>query len=279
MTAKKAAHVLIITMALCFSAIAGRAQDDKVFIMGGTSSLKDAQSFTELYIPFTSAYALGGKGIVGFEMPYRKSRIIGLEGSFAYGQNNLKLTNLNTNPITEKGYGLRTARISADIVLRSPSAYRGVYPYAVAGVEYDLFNPTGAAQTLATTQGFAFEPVAKLSSQGAIGANIGGGLEWEASSNIDLRLDVRDHFTTSPTFGLPTSQPSTAGLPWFPVTGNAQNIEISIGIVYHFHGRKQASTPATPATQSAPSTTTSSSPRRTPRPSSEPLPSSPPSPF
>ena len=280
MTAKKALHVLTITMALCLSAIAGRAQDDRLFVMGAGSSITNQYTFQELYIPFTANYANGYKGIVGVELPWKKSKIIGLEGSFGYGQDNLRLTNENTSPYTTRGYGLRDARVSVDILLHSPSAFKGVYPYAVAGVEYDYYNPSGAAQTLATSQGFAFEPVAKLSSQGSAGVNFGGGFDWKASSNFDVRIDVRDHITATPSFGLPNTQPNTAGLPWFPVTGNATNIEYSIGIVYHF-GRRQASSQSTPAAPSNPSTSSTPSSQRpsSRRPSSQPTPSSPPAPF
>jgi len=268
------------------SAIAARAQDDKFFIMGGASSIYNKQSFTELYIPYNSTYAMGGRGIAGIEVPVRNSKMFGLEGSVGFGEDNLKLTDDDTNPVTTKGYGLRNMRASGDLVVRSPITYWGIYPYAVAGVEYDYFSPSGAATSLATTQGFAFEPTAKLGSQSAIGVNVGGGLDWKATAFVDLRLDIRDHLTTSPTFGLPTSQPSTTGLAWFPVSGNAHNIEVSLGIVYHFRGRPAPTpaaspTPSNPSTSSAPSTSeapsTSSTPSTSTAPAAPAAPSSPPS--
>ena len=234
MTTKRFVQGLIVTVALCLSAAAGRAQENRIFLMGGAASLGDKSSFTELYIPFTTSYANGGRGIVGVEVPLKKSKIFGFEGSYGFGQNNLKLANLEYTYAPVTSYGLRNNRVSGDLVVRSPSAYHGAHPYVVFGVEYDLFSATGAAQSLATTEGFAAEPTAKLSSNGSVGVNFGGGIDYKVTSRFDLRLDVREHIASSPTFGLPTSEPTTAGLAWFPVTGSAHILEYSIGITYRF---------------------------------------------
>jgi len=236
MTTKKFAQGLIVTVALCLSATVGRAQDTTVFLMGGGSSLRDARTFYEAYVKFTTAYASGYRGIAGIEVPLRKSKVFGFEGSFAYGQNNLKLSNYNFNPPTVKSYGLRDSRWSGDLVAHSPSSYRGVRPYVVFGVEYDRLSPSRSASTLATTTGFGSAPVARLSSQSTGGVNFGGGIDLKMTSKLGLRLDVRDHVFGSPTFGLP-SGPTSASAAFFPVSGSAHDIEYSIGIVYHFGGK------------------------------------------
>ena len=267
MTTKRIARGLIVIAALYLIAASGRAQENRFFLIGGSSAVSDTRSFEEGYIPYSSNFATGGRGILGFEHPLRKSKMFGIEVSGGFGQNNLRLTNLNTNPVTVTSYGLRNYRVSGDLVVHTPTGYRGIRPYGVVGAEYDDFSPTSAATTLATKIGFSFEPTAKLTSQSTGGVNFGGGLDWSGASRLGLRLDVRYHSVTAPTFGLPTSQPTTTGLPWFPNTGSAHYLEYSIGIVYHF-GRKQAA-PAKTATAS----------KRTRRPSPSNLPSSPPSPF
>jgi hypothetical protein len=103
----------------------------------------------------------------------------------------------------------------------------------VFGVEYDRFSPTSSAASLATSKGFAFEPVAKLASQSSGGVNFGGGIDWIGASKLGLRIDVRDHITGFPTLGLPSAA-STASSAYFPISGSAHNIEYSIGIVYKF---------------------------------------------
>jgi hypothetical protein len=234
MTTKRFAQVLIVTVALCLSATAGRAQEDRLFLLGGGSSLGDNRSFTEGFINYSTTYAIGGRGILGVELPLKKSKTFGVEASYAFGQNNLKLANDNYSYKPVTAYGLRDNRFSLDLVAHAPGAYHGAHVYVVFGAEYNEFSPTSAAQSMATKIGFAFEPTAKLSSQGAGGVNFGGGLDHNVTSRVSLRIDIRDHITSSPTFGLPTSQPATAGLAWFPATGSAHNIEYCIGIVYKF---------------------------------------------
>jgi hypothetical protein len=273
MTTKKFAQGLILTVALFLSATAGRAQDKLIFLMGGGSSLDDFRSFSEGFVPYTTEYAAGAQGTLGVEVPLKKSQVFGLEGSYSFGQNNLKLRKLDVSPVPITSYGMRDNRASVDLAARPRTTYRGARPYVVLGVEYDRFSPTSSASSLATTEGFAFEPTAKLGSQSTGGVNFGGGIDWTGSRRLGLRIDVRDHITGSNTFGLPTSQPSTTGLPWFPATGHAHDIVYSIGIVYRF-GREKPSTAPTE------STAPTKSPRpRSSRPSSPNMPSSPPSPF
>jgi opacity protein-like surface antigen len=278
MTTKKLVRGFILTVALCLSATAGRAQDKRLFLMAGGSSLDDFRSFSEFDIPYSTEYATGGIGTVGIEVPLKKSKVFGLEGSYGFGQNNLRLRDLNVSPVTITSYGMRINRVSADLVARPQMTYRSARPYVVFGVEYDRFSPTSRASTLATTEGFAAEPTAKLGSQSSGGVNFGGGLDFRAASRVGLRIDVRYHIIGSNTFGLPTSEPSSStpsgGPPWFPVTGHAHDIVYSIGIVYRF-GREKPS-PA-PSESNAPSE--SPAPRSSRHPSPSNMPSSPPSPF
>jgi opacity protein-like surface antigen len=231
MTAKKFVQGLILTMALCLSTTTGRAQGYRFFIMGADSVFTDKRSFTEGYLPYTSGYAGGGKAIAGIEMPFYK--IFGLEGSYGYGQNNLRISNLEYNPAIVKGYGVRNNRFSGDIVGHVPGIWRGIRAYGVMGVEYDLFSPTSSAQTLAESHGFAFAPSAKLASKGKPGFNVGGGIDYKVVSKVDLRIDVRDHMFGSPTYGLPQAATSATSA-FFPVGGPAHAIEYSIGLVYRF---------------------------------------------
>ena len=231
MTATKVVRGLIVTAALCLSTTSVRAQGYRLFIMGADSPLTDKRTFTEAYKNYSSAYAGGAKAIAGLEVPFYK--IFGIEGSYGFGQNNLEITNQSTNPYTVKGYSVRNSRFSGDIVGHVPGVWRGIRAYGVAGVEYDLFSPTSAAQRLAQSQGFAFAASAKLASQGKGGFNVGGGLDYKVASKVDLRLDARYHTFGSPTYGLPSTF-STPSAAYFPISGSAHDIEYSIGLVYRF---------------------------------------------
>jgi opacity protein-like surface antigen len=217
-------------MALCLSTTTGRAQGYKFFIMGSDSVFTDQNSFSESYIPYKSSYAGGAKVIVGVEAPFYK--IFGIEGSWGIGSNNLEINNTSYSYSLIHAYGVRNNRLSADIVGHVPGVWRGIRAYGVVGVEYDLFSPTNSALTLAKTQGFAGR-VATLSSQGEDGYNVGGGLDYKVASKVDLRIDVRDHFFGSPTYGLPQAATSASSA-YFPISGSAHDIEYSIGFVYRF---------------------------------------------
>jgi opacity protein-like surface antigen len=232
MTTKKVVQGLIVTAALCLSTTSVRAQNYRFFIMGGGSSLLDQRSFTERFIPYTSGYAGGGKVIVGVEVPLDK--IFGVEVSYGIGSNNLEINNLNYTYTVTKSYGVRNNRGSADIVGHVPGVWRGMRAYGVVGVEYDLFSPTSSAQSLAKTEGFACATCsATLASEGHSGFNFGGGIDYKVASKVDLRIDVRDHMFSSPTYGLPQAATSATSA-YFPISGSAQNIEYSIGLVYRF---------------------------------------------
>jgi opacity protein-like surface antigen len=199
--------------------------------MGADSPLADKRTFTYNYVPFNSSYAVGGKAIVGLEAPLYK--IFGIEASYGIGSNNLEINNLSYTYTLIKAYSVRNNRFSADIVGHVPGVWRGIRAYGVLGLEYDVFAPTTAAQTLAKREGFAATPSATLSSQGESGFNAGAGIDYKVTSKVDLRLDVRDHIFTSPTYGLPQAATS-ASAAYFPISGSAHDVEYSIGLVYRF---------------------------------------------
>jgi hypothetical protein len=245
MTMRRILLGLMVAVALCLTATMGEAQTSLVFVSGGGSALSDARSFDLNYIPFTSSYANGAGANVGFEMPLKRSNTFGIEFSYGLGQNNLNLSNQNTNPVTTTSFGLRDNRFSIDIAVHSPSTFRKIRPYLVAGPEYDLFSPTSTALSNGQKYGFGTSaPVARLSSEGHGGVNIGGGLDYNLTEKWGVRIDVRDHFTGSPRLGLPYSSTLTSTA-YFPVSGDAHNIQYTIGIVYHFGGGKPSSTATT----------------------------------
>jgi len=271
MATKKFVQGLIAGVALCLASTAARAQNSLVYVTAGGTTLGDARSFTEPggIIPYNTGYASGGGANAGFEMPLKKSQIFGLEFTYGYSQNNLELTNDSTNPTTTKSYGLRDNRFSGDIVVHTPWTYHNARPFFLAGVEYDRYSPTAAATALATTTGFGYWPTAKLSSEGYAGVNAGFGIDYKLTEKVGLRLEVRDHFASSPTLGLPYAA-TTSSPAWYPVSGHASTIEYAIGFVYHFGGEKTSS--AQPKSPKPPKATSSKNPSSTKVPSSSPAP-------
>lgn len=243
MTMKKFLQGLIVTVAICLSATVVQAQNSSFFVMGSGTSVKDDRSFFEAFFPYTTGFASGAGGALGVELSLKKSKVFGLELSYGLTQNNLRLTATYVQPYVVKSYSLRDNRVSGDIVIHSPSTFHNARPYLVLGVEYDLYSPSNSAVTLATTTGFGYASVAKLMSEGDVGVNFGAGINYKLTKKLDLRLDVRDHVTSSPTLGLPYSA-TPSSVAYFPVSGDAHCIQYSIGFVYHF-GRENSSTAST----------------------------------
>jgi len=220
MIRQKLAQLLLVVAALCFFTSLARAQGIRVFVMGDASFLKNERFFLASGERFRSNYASGGKITLGGE--FSLAKVLGLEGSYGYGRNNLRVTDLSASQTL--GYGVNFHRVSANLVVHSPISFLGVEPYATGGVEYDHLGPTSQAKTLAFTQGFT-EQLVRLGASNKVGFNYGAGAEWSFFPTLALRLDLRDHVTGSPTYGLASSR--------FPISGVAHDVELSAGLVFH----------------------------------------------
>jgi opacity protein-like surface antigen len=219
--------LLLIAVVGCLPVV-GRAQGVRVSAMGTGSFLLSEKLFDVAGNPFRSNYAPGGKFILGGE--YSTNKVLGFEVAYAYGRNNLRVADLNATPVDEAGYGVRVQRLNGNLVLHSPVALLHVRPYATAGIEFTRYSPTSQAKELAFTEGFAGQS-ATLEANNKPGVNYGAGVEWSLIPALALRLDVRDHLTGTPRFGL--SQDSSGGA-LFPISGSAHSVEISAGFTLHF---------------------------------------------
>ena len=217
---------LLATLLLFSNSV--RAQGIRVFAQASGSYLFNDKLFTINGDKFQSNYANGGKVTFGGE--YTPWRIAGIELAYGVGRNNIRVTNLSTTPTDTTGYGIRAQRLNANFVVHGPVSVFQLKPYVTAGLEFDRFGPTSDAKKLAFTQGFA-DQTAVLDSTNKVGVNFGGGVEWNFLPLLGLRFDLRNHTTGTPRYGLP--QQSSTGGPVFPVSGAAQNLEFSVGLVFH----------------------------------------------
>jgi opacity protein-like surface antigen len=215
---------LVVVTALCVTATALHAQDYSVFAMGDVSSLYDKGYYSEYTTPYGSTYKTGGGFTLGAEVPLNK--ILGVEGSYSRVRNNLAITDYANSLHEETGYGIHDQRFRGDLVAHSPKSFRGLKPYLAAGLEYDRFSTVGPTADI--FNGFAN---ASLGAANKLGVNYGCGMDVKLLPYLALRLDVRDHLTSSPTYGLPSS--SSIG-PYYPISGAAHDLEYSAGIVLHF---------------------------------------------
>ncbi|MGH9328544.1 MAG: outer membrane beta-barrel protein [Terriglobia bacterium] len=207
---------LMPVLVLCLGTVVLDAQGYNVFLMGGGSSLFNSNSSVISTGPLSSSYATGGQFTVGGQVPL--NGLLSVEGAYGWGQNNLLVTSFGG---FKTSYGIRNQRISGDLVLHPPVSILGLLPYVDAGPEYDRFSPYGSA--VISLPGFSASGTQVLSTDNKIGFNYGGGVEIKFLPFIGLRLDVRDHVTSSPSFGLPGRYSSTA-----------HDLEYSAGLVFNF---------------------------------------------
>lgn len=218
---------------LSASAAALRAQDYRVFIEGGVSTLYDKHYYNVYGVSFGSTYRAGNNFTAGAEYPIFKT--LSAEGSYSMFRNNLAVTNFinSTTPNDVIGYGIRGQRISIDANAHSAGPIRGVRPYLVFGLDLNRFSPTSEGAALAQTRGFNGVPGTVLKSDDKLGYNFGFGLDISLTRILAVRLDARDHRFSSPTYGLPSTA-SSGFTAYDPISGTASNLVYSAGIVIHF---------------------------------------------
>lgn len=152
-------------------------------------------------------------------------------------RNDLVVANLynSTVPNQENSYGVTDQRVSVDILTHVPKTIKGLRPYLATGLEFDNFAPTSEATASANSSspGFNGVPNTVLKGDDKVGFNVGGGMDINLTRRLAFRLDLRDHITGSPTFGLPSSSSSVYSA-YYPITGLANDLEYSAGIVMRF---------------------------------------------
>lgn len=241
MVKKKTAQGLIALAVLLWTAGVVQARDifkdvqADVFALGGGSTLVDAQYFDSAGRLMHSRFDVGPKFSVGVAVPYGKLFMI--ETAFTGGTNNLFLTNTNIFPHTKADgsvveYPARFYAGSLSAVFHAPFSYRHFRPYAEGGVEYDRYTPTRGAIATARYEGWATVNTALLTHNDKFGMNVGVGVDRKLTKRITFRVDVRDHITSSPAFGIPRVE-TEASIAVYPVQGRANNIVYTAGILYH----------------------------------------------
>jgi len=226
---------LMMVVLLSSSAAALRAQDYRVFIEGGGSTIFSKRYYKVYGVSLGSTYKTGNHFAVGAEIPVLN--LLSVEGSYGISRNNLAVTNFfnSSVPNNEIGYGIRNQRISIDAVAHGKKTFKGVRPYLVLGIEADRFAPTSGGLATAKSQGFNGVPDTVLKPQYKFGYNFGGGVDISLTHFLAFRIDLRDHRVGTPTYGLPQSATSNFTA-YYPIGGHMNNVVYSVGFVYHFGG-------------------------------------------
>ena len=206
-----------------------------VFVLGGGSTMVDPQSWTNI-ASYHSRMDMGLKYTVGVAIPYGK--ILSIESAFTYGPNNLYVENIDIFPHTKASgsvveYPENVSIGSLDAVIHAPFSFMHVQPYGVAGVEYDHFSPTQDAINEALDHGFGAAATTTTSHSNKLGLNFGVGLDRKLIKRVHFRVDLRDHVSGTPAFGIPDKATTDSEGAAFPVSGRANNLVYEVGLVFH----------------------------------------------
>jgi opacity protein-like surface antigen len=115
-------------------------------------------------------------------------------------------------------------------VVHAPFSAHHFQPYVDGGLEYDRFSPTQSAIVSAVRNGWASTSTALINHNDKFGFSVGVGVDRKLTKRLSLRIDARDHVTSSPAFGLPNTY-NTGAI--FPVKGRCDNVVYTAGFVYH----------------------------------------------
>jgi opacity protein-like surface antigen len=239
---KKTVQGLMVLAALLWGTDGAQARDllqnmqMDVFVLGGGSTLVDATYFDSAGRLYHTRFEPNYKITVGGSMPYGK--LLNIETAFTFGPNNLVLTNTNLFPHVGIVYPVRDYIGSVSAVVHAPFSRYHFRPYAEGGIEYDRFSPTPAAVAYARNNGWASVSSAIINHNDKFGINVGVGIDRKLTKRLTFRIDMRDHVTSSPAFGIPpkvgplgSTLSTTSAI--FPVKGRANNMVYTAGIIYH----------------------------------------------
>lgn len=198
-------------------------------LFGSGSFLKADRTFPAEGDTYHTQFAGGGRA--GIRATADLTGHLSIEGTYAYGTNNFRLSNLSQVPPHVRSFGTRVQQIDANILYFLTGPRAPMRPFATFGFGILRISPTSAAKADASTQGFIAGP-ATLSSGNKFDFNYGFGIEEKLARYLGFRIDFRDHVLAVPRLGAPPG-PGAVGAGFFPVSGLAHDVDISAGIVLY----------------------------------------------
>lgn len=224
---RRAGWALLI-LSVATPAAFGQILNPRVTISGGGSFLRAERTFVLGGQTFNTQFANGGRAKARLTLDLTKH--FSIEGVYGFGTSNLQVTATGAT-LTQRAFGIREHEIQFNILHFFSVGTRRVRPFLTTGVGALRFAPTDQAKARASVNDFISAP-ALLSSTNQINFAFGGGIEGRFSRWLGLRLDVKDHISAVPRFGVPQT-PSGPGGASFPVDGIVHNIQAEAGIVFY----------------------------------------------
>ena len=193
--------------------------------------------------------------IFGFRLNEDLWEHFGAEESVGFGFNNLRATVLNDPRVNVFGIGGRNDNL----------AVNGLYYFTPRASKWRPFLTVGPGLTYNRLEDYFLTPPGGPSQQYQMKYSpalvYGAGIKWNASRRIGFRLDVRDTFTFSSHYDLPTT-PIAPGAVYLSHGGTEHFLSATLGISFHLriHEEGPAPTP-TPTPAPKPVVVTPAAPR------------------
>ncbi len=219
---------LIALASLTARAQEGQGVDPRASFFAGASLLGGGRTFFIGPKGFTTKFQNGGR--FGFRGDFNIRDHWAVEGTYAFESDGLNVT--HTTPVQSvSNFGTHIHQLEANGLYYFTTRGTRFRPFVTVGFGILRYNPTGDARLAAATQ-FLDQPVA-LHGETHPDFIPGVGIEAMIVNHIGARIDLRDHITGLPRFGLPQNPQSPNG-PQYPISGTVSNWEISAGVTYHF---------------------------------------------
>ena len=219
-----------LTFAVCIGLMDANAQqlsDLRISVFGGGSFLSADRTFTLDGDLFNTKYESGPR--LGFRATASLTERVSLEGSYSFGRNNLRVTELRTIPIM-RSFDTKTHQFSGNALYYFKGLGESWKPFLTAGIGITRFSPTDDATAFA---GLRFlDAPASIQSSNQFGINFGTGTEYQLSNSLGLRGDFRDHVMGVPRYSVPQA-PTGPDSVFYPVSGHGNNLEFSAGVVFY----------------------------------------------
>jgi outer membrane protein OmpA-like peptidoglycan-associated protein len=192
------------------------------------------------------AHSFADGPLFGVRFTQDFSKYVGVEESFGYGINNLRLKPFPPSPIGEVGAGVRNYQLAAGPVFHFTPRGSKIRPFVMLGAGATWYSPTGDANNQFRNPAFSSQyGVRDIDMRYGPAGIWGAGLKINASRRIGFRLDVRGMLTQTPHFGLPTD-PSGPGTLYIPRHGSEHALQATAGVTFRFGLRSEGPPPPPP---------------------------------
>jgi opacity protein-like surface antigen len=173
-------------------------------------------------------------GVVGARLGWDLSRRWGLETSYTYGVNNLRLFPVApgqtlANGPDSIGLGARNHHVAINPVFHFLHRNARVRPYLTAGVGALWFEPTNEAESFARSASGIAISASQLDGRYGPAFNWGGGLKFNLTRMVEMRVDARNIVTQTPHFALPASPAGPGGI-YIGKRGSQSGFQITGGL-------------------------------------------------